>query len=59
VKRRRLLAAGAAGLGLSLLSGTGRAAGARLAYLTPGLDLPFWRILAKGISDTAAHNGRN
>jgi ABC-type sugar transport system substrate-binding protein len=57
VQRRRLLAAGAAGLGLALLPGLGRAAGARLAYLTPGLDLPFWRILAKGISDTAAKNG--
>lgn len=27
------------------------------AYLTPGLDLPFWRYLAKGIGDEAAkHN---
>ncbi|MGC1410382.1 MAG: hypothetical protein WA864_15740 [Acetobacteraceae bacterium] len=24
-----------------------RAAGKQIAYLTPGLDLPFWRILAK------------
>lgn len=30
-----------------------RAAGKQLAYLTPGLDLPFWRILAKGIDDAA------
>lgn len=33
------------------------AAGKHLAYLTPGLDLPFWRILAKGIDDLAKKNG--
>jgi len=33
------------------------AAGKHLAYLTPGLDLPFWRILAKGIDDVAKSNG--
>ncbi len=27
------------------------------AYLTPGLDLPFWRYLAKGIEDSAAEAG--
>ena len=36
---------------------TARAAGKRLAYLTPGLDLPFWRILAKEIDDEAKKNG--
>ena len=30
-----------------------------LAYLTPGLDLPFWRYLAKGIEDEAAKAGHN
>ena len=34
-----------------------RAAGKQLAYLTPGLDLPFWRILAKGIDDEAKAAG--
>lgn len=55
--------------GLGLLAGTAalassniipaRAAesGKRLAYLTPGLDLPFWRTLAKGIEDTAKATG--
>lgn len=33
------------------------AGGKRLAYLTPGLDLPFWRTLAKGIDDTAKAAG--
>ncbi len=33
------------------------AAGPHLAYLTPGLDLPFWRILAKGIDDEAKKVG--
>ncbi len=27
------------------------AEGKRVAYLTPGLDLPFWRTLGKGIED--------
>jgi ABC-type sugar transport system substrate-binding protein len=30
-----------------------------LAYLTPGLDLPFWRYLAKGIEDEAKKAGFN
>ena len=34
-----------------------RAEGKRLAYLTPGLDLPFWRTLAKGIEDDAKSRG--
>lgn len=29
------------------------------AYLTPGLDLPFWRYLAKGIEETAAKEGNH
>lgn len=29
------------------------------AYLTPGLDLPFWRYLAKGIEEAAAKAGHN
>jgi ribose transport system substrate-binding protein len=28
-----------------------------LAYLTPGLDLPFWRYLAEGIADEAKKHG--
>jgi ABC-type sugar transport system substrate-binding protein len=35
----------------------GLAQGKHLAYLTPGLDLPFWRILAKGVDDVAKSNG--
>jgi ribose transport system substrate-binding protein len=31
--------------------------GKRFAYLTPGLDLPFWRYLSKGIADTAKAAG--
>lgn len=29
----------------------------RLAYITPGLDLPYWRTLANGISDEAKKHG--
>lgn len=32
------------------------AAAQEFAYLTPGLDLPFWRYLATGIEDTAVAN---
>lgn len=33
------------------------AAGKRLAYITPGLDLPYWRTLAQGIQDEAKKHG--
>jgi len=54
---RRALTAGLlpAAIGLTTASRSARAAKQKeLAYLTPGLDLPFWRILAKGINETAA-----
>ena len=60
MKRRTFLqlAAGAA------LAGTGslgfqpaRAAGKDIVYLTPGLDLPFWRYLAKGVESAAKAKG--
>jgi len=35
----------------------GAAAGKHIAYLTPGLDLPFWRIVGKGITDTVKAQG--
>jgi ribose transport system substrate-binding protein len=49
--------AGPAALALGLGPDLARAAGRRLAYLTPGLDLPFWRTLGKGIEDVAKENG--
>ncbi len=52
---RRSLVASAAVLAVGLRPAF--AAGKQLAYLTPGLDLPFWRILAKGIDDEAKKNG--
>jgi ABC-type sugar transport system substrate-binding protein len=33
------------------------AAGKEIAYLTPGLDLPFWRYLSKGIEATVKAKG--
>lgn len=33
------------------------AAGKEIVYLTPGLDLPFWRYLSKGIESVATKNG--
>jgi ribose transport system substrate-binding protein len=55
VGRRTVLVAAAAGAAAALLPRAGRGApGLRIAYLTPGLDLPYWRILGKGISDVAA-----
>lgn len=29
----------------------------RIVYITPGLDLPFWRYLSKGVEATAKANG--
>uniref|UniRef100_A0A8J4HA99 Ribose ABC transporter substrate-binding protein n=1 Tax=Acidicaldus sp. TaxID=1872105 RepID=A0A8J4HA99_9PROT len=57
---RRALAAGALGVGLATTPlGRGARAQAKkqIVYLTPGLDLPFWRILAKGIADEATRKG--
>ena len=39
------------------LTGTTWAAGKEIVYLTPGLDLPFWRYLSKGIEDTVKAQG--
>ena len=61
MKRRTFvkLAAGSA-----LLAGTGlggltaaRAATKDIVYLTPGLDLPFWRYLSKGVEAAAKAKG--
>jgi ribose transport system substrate-binding protein len=51
--RRKLLgvAMGTAAVGL-LPGGASQAAEKTIVYLTPGLDLPFWRYLAKGIENT-------
>jgi ribose transport system substrate-binding protein len=56
--RRALLkgVSGAAALGLLPMSAA-RAAEKTIVYLTPGLDLPFWRYLSKGIENTAKQAG--
>jgi ribose transport system substrate-binding protein len=56
---RREFGVAAAGAVLAAAGSRNAAAaeGKRLAYLTPGLDLPFWRTLAKGIEDTARTAG--
>lgn len=38
---------------------TASAAGKDIAYLTPGLDLPFWRALSKGVEAAAKDKGYN
>jgi ABC-type sugar transport system substrate-binding protein len=43
-----------AGLGVPV---SARAASKELVYLTPGLDLPFWRYLSKGIESVAKKEG--
>ena len=59
--RRSILAMAVAGAtALGLLSGTAPAAWAQtkdIVYLTPGLDLPFWRYLSKGVESVAKENG--
>ena len=52
MKRRSFiqLAAGAALVtGVAPLAFPARAASKTIVYLTPGLDLPFWRYLSKGV----------
>jgi ribose transport system substrate-binding protein len=58
MQRRSLLQgmAGAAALGL-MPGAAPRAAEKTVVYLTPGLDLPFWRYLAKGIENTVKPAG--
>ena len=54
MERRTLLQMIAGATTLAPLGlGTARAAGKTIVYLTPGLDLPFWRYLSKGIETTA------
>jgi ribose transport system substrate-binding protein len=58
MQRRTLLqgVAGAAALGL-MPAAAPRAAEKTVVYLTPGLDLPFWRYLSKGIENTVKPAG--
>jgi ABC-type sugar transport system substrate-binding protein len=60
MERRTLLKglglSGAAALGLLPMTAP-RAAEKTIVYLTPGLDLPFWRYLSKGIENTARQAG--
>jgi ABC-type sugar transport system substrate-binding protein len=58
MRRRSLLKglSGAAALGLLPMVAP-RAAEKTIVYLTPGLDLPFWRYLSKGIENTARQAG--
>lgn len=59
--RRSILAMALAGAtALGLLAGAAPAAWAQakdIVYLTPGLDLPFWRYLSKGVESVAKENG--
>ncbi|MBN9509150.1 MAG: substrate-binding domain-containing protein [Alphaproteobacteria bacterium] len=55
-QRRTLLGVSGA-LALGALPGISRAAEKTVVYLTPGLDLPFWRYLAKGIEDSVKAQG--
>lgn len=61
--RRNVLASfiGASILVGSLLTGTSLSYSAEktIVYLTPGLDLPFWRYVSKGVEKAATANGYN
>ncbi len=60
MKRRSLLtlvAAAALASGLTALGAPARAAEKEIVYLTPGLDLPFWRYLSKGVEAAAKKEG--
>ena len=55
--RRRPLLIGAGAAALAAPSIVRAATGKHVSYLTPGLDLPFWRVLANGIDAVARKNG--
>ena len=58
ILRRSLLRLAAPALLVAASPGLSRAQPARrLAYLTPGLDLPFWRYVLKGVTDVAKSAG--
>jgi ribose transport system substrate-binding protein len=58
MNRRTLLQGAAGAAALSLFPAVApRAAEKTIVYLTPGLDLPFWRYLSKGIENTAKQGG--
>ena len=54
--RRRLLQLA---LGMSAVAGLtpARAADKTIVYITPGLDLPFWRAVSKGVESAATAKG--
>ncbi len=59
--KRRLLISAIAAMAASATLGLGvssaQAASKEIVYLTPGLDLPFWRYLSKGIEAAAKKEG--
>lgn len=54
---RILMAAVAAAVTMASVPGGADAQDKELVYLTPGLDLPFWRYLSKGVEAVAVENG--
>ncbi len=58
MERRTLLQTAAVSLlSAPFVSRFARAAGKEMVYITPGLDLPFWRYLSRGIEATATKAG--
>ena len=57
MNRRGLLKLTAPAMLAAMAPAAWAAGGKRFAYLTPGLDLPFWRYLAKGVDDTVKAAG--
>lgn len=52
-----VVAAAAIALSAALVPSGAQAQDKELVYLTPGLDLPFWRYLSKGVESVAKENG--
>ena len=57
ITRRTLAGLAAPAVLAAALPRAAWADGKRLAYLTPGLNLPFWRTLGKGIEEQGAAAG--
>ena len=58
MERRQFFALGLGALAAGALpAGASRAADKTIVYITPGLDLPFWRAVSKGVEAAAKAKG--
>jgi ribose transport system substrate-binding protein len=57
MKRRSLLSLAAAGFAVTLTASVAQAQSKEIVYITPGLDLAFWRYVSEGVKSVAEGGG--